>query len=62
MSRVVILKVFFINVFRNTVKEVLAHHGRIDFLVNNGGGQFPCPGFKLYQAFTVVILLNILKL
>jgi NAD(P)-dependent dehydrogenase (short-subunit alcohol dehydrogenase family) len=25
------------------VKEVLSQHGRIDFLVNNGGGQFPSP-------------------
>ena len=28
---------------RNTVSKVLSDHGRIDFLVNNGGGQFPSP-------------------
>ncbi|KQW37493.1 SDR family oxidoreductase [Rhizobacter sp. Root404] len=28
---------------RATVTHVLAHHGRIDGLVNNAGGQFPSP-------------------
>lgn len=26
---------------RSTVSQVLKAHGKIDFLVNNGGGQFP---------------------
>ena len=29
-------------VFRSTIKTVLETHNKIDFLVNNGGGQFPC--------------------
>ena len=29
--------------YRNTVAKILTDHGRIDFLVNNGGGQFPSP-------------------
>jgi citronellol/citronellal dehydrogenase len=28
---------------RDTIKDVLAQHGRIDGLVNNAGGQFPSP-------------------
>jgi citronellol/citronellal dehydrogenase len=28
---------------RDTIKNVLAQHGRIDALVNNAGGQFPSP-------------------
>ena len=27
--------------FRSTVSKVIADYGRIDYLVNNGGGQFP---------------------
>ena len=29
--------------YRDTVKAVLSNYGKIDFLVNNGGGQFPSP-------------------
>ena len=28
-------------VFRSTVSKIIADYGRIDYLVNNGGGQFP---------------------
>ena len=27
--------------FRSTVSKIIADYGRIDYLVNNGGGQFP---------------------
>lgn len=27
--------------FRSLISETLKKHGKIDFLVNNGGGQFP---------------------
>ena len=29
-------------IFRNLVSSTLEKFGRIDYLVNNGGGQFPC--------------------
>ena len=27
--------------FRNTITSILQSHKKIDFLINNGGGQFP---------------------
>ena len=45
---------------RNTVKDVLSHHGRIDFLVNNGGGQFPCPAENMtLKGWNAVIETNL---
>ena len=37
--RITIIKSFFF--IRATVAQVLNTHGKLDFLVNNGGGQFP---------------------
>ena len=31
----------FLVLFRSTVSKVIADYGKIDYLVNNGGGQFP---------------------
>lgn len=31
------------SIFRNLVQETIKKYGRIDFLVNNGGGQFISP-------------------
>jgi peroxisomal trans-2-enoyl-CoA reductase len=42
------------------VKTVLADHGRIDFLVNNGGGQFPCPAENIsLKGWNAVIETNL---
>ena len=33
---------FLFNVSRSLVEFTLEKYGKLDFLVNNGGGQFPC--------------------
>ncbi len=46
--------------FRNTVKDVLSRHGKIDFLINNGGGQFPCPADSMtLKGWNAVIETNL---
>ncbi len=46
--------------FRNTVKDVLSLHGKIDLLVNNGGGQFPCPAESMtLKGWNAVIETNL---
>ncbi len=29
--------------YRSLVQETISKYGKLDFLVNNGGGQFLCP-------------------
>lgn len=42
------------------VDEVLEHHGRIDLLVNNAGGQFLCPAEDITpKGFRTVMRLNV---
>jgi len=42
------------------VTETLKRHGKIDFLVNNGGGQFPCPASDMsLKGWNAVIETNL---
>jgi len=42
------------------VKETMKKHGKIDFLVNNGGGQFPCPAADMtLKGWNAVIETNL---
>jgi len=44
----------------NLVTETMKRHGKIDFLVNNGGGQFPCPASDMtLKGWNAVIETNL---
>ena len=46
--------------FRNTVTSILKEHDKIDFLINNGGGQFPsCAKDITLKGWNAVIETNL---
>ena len=46
--------------FRNTVTSILKEHNKIDFLINNGGGQFPSPAKSItLKGWNAVIETNL---
>ena len=46
--------------FRNTISSILKEHNQIDFLINNGGGQFPsCAKDITLKGWNAVIETNL---
>lgn len=47
-------------IYRNLISGILARHGKLDYLVNNGGGQFLSPAADIsLKGWNAVIETNL---